>query len=218
MPESSNPLQVLLIESSPGVGAAEAQALRAAGHTVRSCSPESTGARADAPFDTSLPVCVAVTDGRCPIDAGVDVALLTRHLTAGRPRLSEAGVLCALRQGVPLVVDTEGAADGFGQWATGFVHGDVVRACLEAADEGFDDLRASIARRTELVLTAEQVPPGSVTYRFEPDGPRLVITIVGPDLDPSVRQALGVRVLDAVRSSPRTYGQVNVAFEVTVPA
>jgi hypothetical protein len=52
-----------------------------------------------------------------------------------------------------------------------------------------------------------------VACRFETDGSRLRVVLAGPAVAHRVEQALAVRVLDAVRVVPRTFGPVDVAYE-----
>lgn len=129
-------LDVLLIESSPGVGAADAERLESAGHRVHRCYPDHAARGGHVPLrERSL--CVGVTEGSCPLDRGVDVALLVRHRVATRPLASEAGVSCALRAGVPVVEDGPDLLDPYGPWVTVRVGDrDVVASCEHAAIDG----------------------------------------------------------------------------------
>jgi len=65
-------LDVLLIETEPDAGRQSAGELGAAGHSVHRCYPPDAG-------DPRL--CVALTGGTCPIDAGpIDVAVVAEDL------------------------------------------------------------------------------------------------------------------------------------------
>jgi hypothetical protein len=71
-----------------------ADALRAAGHEIVRC----TG-----PDERTFP-CVGITTGRCPLDGTVDVAVVVHDKPTTGFASGEAGVVCALRDRVPLVV------------------------------------------------------------------------------------------------------------------
>ena len=198
-------LDVLLIEAHPGDGEHAAARVTAAGHRVHQCFPSGD--------DHEL--CAAVTHDACPLDEGIDVALLARGRITPRPTATEAGATCAVRAGVPLVELGSEILDPFERWVARRVDGDVVGACEEAAEHGFDSLRAGIKALTERSLLGAGVDPDSVDVTFHVDSPRLTVTLHGPSVSPSVQQALGVRVLDALRAEPRTFGQVNVTYEPT---
>lgn len=126
-------LDVLVIESRPGSGSSDAGRLEAAGHRAHRCYPDVR------PGPDPLPardryLCTGVTKGSCPIDEGVDVALLVRRRVVPRPVAREAGVSCALRAGVPVVEDGPAVLDPFEPWLAGRVAGDVVAACEVAAE------------------------------------------------------------------------------------
>jgi hypothetical protein len=201
----TKPLDVLLIEAHLGDAEIAAHRLEAAGHRVHRCYPSGD--------DHDL--CSAMTDDTCPIEQGVDVALLTRGRITPRPTGTESGATCALRAGVPLVELGSDILDPFERWVTVRVDGDIVGAVEQGADQGFDALRAGIRARTERVLVSAGVDPDSVEATFAFDAPRLTITLHGPAVTPAVQQALGVRVLDALRADPRTYGQVTVTYDPT---
>lgn len=212
-PTMAKDLDVLLIESSPGVGAADADRLESAGHRVHRCYPHHAADGGHVPLrERSL--CVGVTEGTCPLEGGVDVALLVRDRVATRPLVGEAGVSCALRAGVPVVEDGPDLLDPYRPWVTGRVgDGDVVASCEQAAVDGFMSLREDIARRIRPVCDAADLHAGDVTCRVEADGAQLRIVMGGPAVPRSVEQALAVRVLDAVRAAGRTFGQVDVTYD-----
>lgn len=206
-------LDVLLIESHPGVGAVDAEQLAAAGHRVHRCYPARDPHAGRVPLSERY-LCTGVTDGTCPLDAGMDVALLVRQRIATRPAAREAGVSCALRAGVPVVEDGPDLLDPYQPWLAARVHDhDAAATCQEAASTAFDSLRDEIRRRTASVLTGAGVDPAEVTHRFEPDWPRVTIVLCGPPATRALKQALAVRTLDAVRAGRRTLGQVDITYE-----
>jgi hypothetical protein len=132
---------------------------------------------------------------------------------ATRPGAREAGVSCALRKQVPVVEDGPDLLDPYQPWLTSRVSDDVVTTCEAAAVEGFAVLHGDILRRIHPLSEAAGLDSAAFSCRFEPDGPRLRIVVCGPSVGRSIEQALAVRVLDAVRASGRTFGQVDVGFE-----
>lgn len=116
-------MKVMLIESVPSGDPAVADELRARGHDVVRCYDEG-----ESPFP-----CVGVTaPERCPLAAGdVWVACVVREFGVFDPTPFEAGVTCALRNRVPVVVD-EANISPFGGYVID-AHGDVVSAAERAA-------------------------------------------------------------------------------------
>lgn len=123
-------LDILLIESQPGDGDLDAALLEAAGHSVHRCWPPQRYGRTPR-RDRYL--CVGVTRQRCPLQEGIDVALLVRGRLASEPTVRESGVTCALRASVPVVEDGVDLLDPFTPWLSGRAGMDVVTACEEAA-------------------------------------------------------------------------------------
>ena len=117
-------LDVLLIESSPHVGAASAAELEAAGHRVHRCFPA----------DSCGFPCIGVTDPTaCPIDRGVDVALLVRPRVNPRPTHLERAVSCVIRSQVPLVEYGPSILDPYEPWLAARADGRVAETCAASA-------------------------------------------------------------------------------------
>lgn len=206
----TTPLQVLLIESDPSAGDAHARQLGAAGHEVHRCYAEARTGRV--PLRDRY-LCTGVTAGRCPLEAGVDVALLVRSRLATSPGRREAGVSCALRAGVAVVEDGPEVLDPYEPWLAARVDGDTVAACEAAAAGNLAALAREVSRRVELVLRGAGIDPGTVACRVLRSGVHLRVVLSGPAIQTSTRSALAVRALDAVRSSTRrTLGQVDVDY------
>jgi hypothetical protein len=197
-------LDVLIMESQRGAARAAEEALLAAGHTVHRCH------EAD---DRGFP-CVGVTRPEdCPMDQRVDVALLVRPHVDPRPTPLEEGVSCAIRAGVPLVEDGSDLLDPFDPWVAERIatEMDVVAACTLAAERALDPLRADILERLSILLTGRGVRPDQVECRLIRHGQSLAVELEVPGVvDQRLQQAMAVRVLDAVRASHRTYGEVDV--------
>jgi hypothetical protein len=201
-------LDVLIMENRRGAAHDAEAELVAAGHRVHRCH------HAD---DRGFP-CVGVTEpGTCPIDHGVDVALLVRHHVAPRPAPLEEGVSCIIRSGVPLVEDGPSVLDPFDAWVTERVGPElgIEATCQKAADSAYEPLRLAIRERIAAVLHAAGLTFDLVTCTLVPAGGGLRVELaVDAPVDRRLHQTLAVRVLDAVRSSSTTtYGQVDV--EVT---
>jgi hypothetical protein len=77
-----------------------------------------------------------------------------------------------------------------------------------------DELRARILRGIEPVLHAAGVDAHEVTCSVHGGVDRLEVVLHGPAAAQSVRQALGVRIIDAVRGSARTLGSVAVDYQL----
>jgi hypothetical protein len=205
----TTPLEVLVIESYPGAAAGAVHDLEAAGHRVQRCYDE------DHP---GFP-CRGVLDAaRCPLAGHADVALLVRGRVAPRPTALEQGATCALRAGVPLVEAGPLALDPFEGWLAARVDGDVVAACEAASHAALGELRRDILRLAAPILTAAGIGAERADCRLEPVATHLNVRFDLPvTVDPAVRQALAVRVLDAVRGSSRTYGPVHVSVGIGSP-
>ncbi|HVM54000.1 MAG TPA: hypothetical protein VM262_12450 [Acidimicrobiales bacterium] len=79
-----------------------------------------------------------------------------------------------------------------------------------AAPGDLDDLRIEILRRIAPLVRAAGLAEHEVDCRLEGPAARLTVVLRGPRLAAAVRQALGVRVLDAVHADGRTFGTVDV--------
>ena len=96
-----------VLESVPAAAERAAIALRGGGHRIHRCYE---------PGERGFP-CKGVRDpAACPLEAGVDVAVLVRPRVAPRPTALETGVSCALRAGIPLVEQGREALDPFAPW------------------------------------------------------------------------------------------------------
>jgi hypothetical protein len=195
-------LDILVVESHHHAADEAIAALEAAGHRVHRCHDAG---------DRSFP-CVGLTGAACPIDEGVDVALLVRQHVSPRPTPLEDVVRCAVRAGVPLVEQGPDVFDPFEPWVLERADRDVVAACVRATGRQFDQLRDEVMARISTVVLAAGVAPASIDCHIESDGPRLNVSLIGPLVDLRFQQALGVRVLDAIRTARRTYGEVNVSY------
>jgi hypothetical protein len=197
-------LDVLVVESSPRAGAAAVAALEASGHRVHRCHDD----------DHRGFSCRGMTEDQgCPVEQGIDVALLVRSRVMPKPTAFEDGVRCAIRAGVPLVEDGPEVLDPFAPWVADRLEpgADVVGAVEAAVDNGFDPLRRRIEARIAPLASSIGVEPTAVRSRIERVGSSLEVHLDLPVAVPkSAAQALAVRVLDAVRTMGRTIGNVDV--------
>lgn len=111
-------MDVLVIESAPGIAATLEHRLVRDGHQVISCNDSHGGP------------CLGVeSNAACPLLQHIDVAVLARERGAARS-LNEMGAVCALRHHVPLV--TLHAGDEFGPGASTEIAAAVARRAIEA--------------------------------------------------------------------------------------
>ena len=114
-------MDVLVIESTPGIAATLEHRLVRDGHQVLSCNDSHGG-----------PCAGVDADVECPLTNHVDVAVLARP--RGAPRtLNEMGSVCAMRHRVPLVTLHPG--DEFGPGPSTEIAAAVARRAVEASYE-----------------------------------------------------------------------------------
>lgn len=111
-------MDVLLIESSPGVASTLHHRLIRDGHDVVSCNDSHGG-----------PCRGVESSESCPLDQHVDLAVLARERGAA-PSLNEMGSVCALRHRIPMVTLYPG--DEFGPGASTEVAAAVAEREVEA--------------------------------------------------------------------------------------
>jgi hypothetical protein len=201
---TTTPLDVLMIESEPGTGTGAAADLLVAGHRVHWCHDS---------FDRGFRCRGLHEPSTCPLERHVDVAFVARDGVNPRPTALEAGVRCAIRARVPVVEQGTEVLDPYAPWVDErIVRGeDPVAACERAALSTHVTLEAGIRSRISGLLAASSIPPDVVHCRFHLNGQRLDIELVLPiEVSKRVKHALAVRVLDAVRTTERTYGRVDV--------
>jgi hypothetical protein len=201
-------LNVLIIESRRGAADAETRALEAAGHRTTRCFDEANA--------VGFPCRAVVDPADCPLLDPPDVALVVRRHIATHPRPLEQGASCALRAGIPVVEAGPELLDPYGPWLTARLDADVVAGCEAAADSALAELRGRIMRLVDPTFAAAGVARDDVTCTIDTSGPDLNVHFAVPvPVTTGVRQALAVRVLDAVRGARHTYGKVGVSVGVS---
>ena len=199
-------LQVMVIESHPGVAGAAEEDLLAAGHEVHRCH--------DA-HGPGFP-CRGITGGRdCPLDHPIDVALLVRRGVAPRPTPMEEGVTCALRARVPIVEDGTDLFDPFTELLTDRVppFGDVVTVCEGVARHATEPLEHRVLHAFTPVLTRHGLRSDEVSVHAHYEGEvlRLHVTVNRP-VPNTLRGLLCITAADATRSAARPRASVEVSF------
>jgi hypothetical protein len=195
-------MKILITTPQPEAGAAAADLLGAAGHSVAFCHPDGSSA-----------ACAGLGTGRlCPLAAGDIDVVVDARANAGAMSPREFGVLCALNHGTPLVVAGPVPDQGH-PWRDADVlcaADDVVAGCKVAISPiGPSSLRSvrSAAIRVlkqygagdELTLTI-RTRNGQIDVFIAPDRP----------LSPQVREAIRtvVRATLAPYTDEWSYAQV----------
>jgi hypothetical protein len=205
---TTTPLDVLVVESHQRIAYEAEATLLAAGHRAHRCHGRD---------DLGFP-CRAITDpGSCPIDAGIDVALLVRQHVMPRPTPLEVGVNCAIRAGIPIVEKGPAALDPYDRWLTLRSDGeDIVGDVVTAAQWGLDPLREEILRQIGSVMPDDRETE-AIECRFERNGRDLVVHLSGPPLPEELTQAMAVRAIDAIGRSARSYDRIDVTYHAVTP-
>ena len=187
-------MKLMLIESVPSGDPLVADELRSRGHEVVRCyDPD------DAPFP-----CVGVTaPERCPLAKGdVAVACVVREFGVFDPTPFEAGVTCALRSRVPVVVD-DPAMSPFAEFVID-AHGDLCGTAERVATESLPG-HIQVLRS---FFDDSQVVDVDVRRR---DGD-LKVTLTVPDRAPEwVVQYVMSRAAGVVREYDRYAPRIDVA-------
>jgi len=193
-------MDVLLVESDPGVGAAASAALAEAGHTVRQCHP-----------DGGVFPCVGLAGGACPIAEGTDVAVVARAACAMEPTAGEDGVACALRAGLPVVQVGRSLEEPYQPWLAGRADvEDLADAVERARSRAMGELVLAIRGRIDLLLSRAGIEPAAVSCAAGRTGHSLRIRISGDPGLAAVREALAVRAYDAVRAFGTTFDEIHI--------
>lgn len=195
----TRPLDVLVIESRRGAAGRVGDALSGAGHRVHRCYDEGTD---------EFPCRGLVEADACPLDTGVDVAVLVRPRPDAHPTPYESGVTCALRAQVPVVEAGVHPLDPYEPWLAGRVvdardTAAVVAAASAAVEDMLDERSRDVVRGLGPLLANLGLTPEQVGCRVEYAADRAVIRLVLPaDVDEADGQALAVRATDVLREAP----------------
>jgi hypothetical protein len=183
-------MDVLVIESAPGIAATLEHRLVRDGHQVLSCNDSHGG-----------PCAGVESNAECPLTNHVDVAVLARQ--RGAPRtLNEMGSVCAMRHRVPLVTLHPG--DEFGPGPSTEIAAAVARRAVEASYEavvrrqvghGVDDITVQREyQRIHVTITVNKSMSALAIHRlvdrvrqavraFDPHTPTVDISVVRAETD-----------------------------------
>jgi hypothetical protein len=195
-------MRVLMNQTgSAGAAAALADLVRH-GHDVVTCHPEG---------DVD---CVALTGGRCPLDAfAVDAAVVVRPSAAPHPLPLEDGVACAGRRGLPVVVAGEPAGHPYGRWAAAEEEGTAVGATVDtvlASPLPQLSTTATATLRHALASRGITETPARVEVHRRDGG--LAVELIGvDDQDRASKAACSVRVAGALRAADPWVRSIDVA-------
>lgn len=205
------PLDILVVQSHPNAARDAKAELRKAGHRVHSCY---------APGSRGFPCKGLEEPDGCPLDRGVNVALLVRSRVLPRPTALENGVICVIRAGIPLVEQGSPTLDPFDPWiALRLSNQDAVtEGCETAMSQGDEPLRLEILDRVVRLLQRAALPTDSVACSLEHTGTGLLVRLSGPDIDRRLQQALALHVLTAVQSAGRPADPLDVSYTILAMA
>jgi hypothetical protein len=183
-------MDVLLIESSPGIAATLQHRLVRDGHEVHSCNDSHGGP------------CTGVESSEsCPLDHNVDIAVLARERAAA-PSLNEMGSVCALKRRVPLLTLYPG--DEFGPGASTEIAAAVAQREVEAG------YVAAVRRQLGHIV-------GDITVVREHSRIHVTLTI-SEVADAQAISMIADRARQAVREHDRHTPVVDVSVVVAEPA
>lgn len=198
-------LDILVMEAQPYADHEAIEALEAAGHRIHRCHDEGS---------TGFPCRGAVDRDACPLDLDLDVALVVRRGVRPQPSPLEAGVTCAIRADVPVVELGTDLLDPYAPWIERRIASaaEAPSVCIDVASRRRAPLRRAIEARIAALLRAAGMDAADVECTIGGGSMSLQVHLALPHpVGMRVEHALAVRVLDAVRSSGRTYGRIDVS-------
>lgn len=188
-------MRTLLVESSPGAGAAAEAELARAGVEVLRCSERAAPA---------FP-CREVTEwGSCPLAGSTrpDLVLVARASTDKEATIAEAGVSCALRHGVPVLVEHDPAlgTNPFGDLVDVAKEGvDRLAACEETVSAAHDREVAPLIEEVVRLLQVSGATDVAVTVSLVRQGGSCQVSVTIPADAEVSDEAVAVRVHDRLR-------------------
>ena len=150
-----------------------------------------------------------------PLDLDLDVALLARRGVRPQTTPLEAGATCAIRADLPIVELGTDLLDPFAPWITRRI-ASAAEAPAACADVAQPQPRSAAPGHPGAGSRRSSAPPASTptavdcTIEGGPSSLEVHLDLPEP-VGLRLEHALAVRVLDAVRSSGRTYGQIDVS-------
>jgi hypothetical protein len=188
------PMEVLVVESEPGVATVARAQLEAAGHHVLRCHDP----------------------GRCPLEHDeIDVVLTVRARATAQPTALEDGVTCALRRRVPVVMAGRTSPDPFTPFPVTVAGlGTIVETCERAATGpqlGHERVALDALEQT-LSLAGIPTDTASASVRRSGSGLRIVLHVPG-DAPQKVRDVAAVRVVGALREYDQHAPRIEISCE-----
>ncbi len=188
-------MRVLIIEQEPGVGDRVAADLLNAGHGVSRCHE---------PDATAFACKGMAGEDSCPLEHdSIDLAVVARGAAGGTAAEKEAGVRCAVRRRVPVMVVGSAQGASFDGWTTDVVaadHEHLVERAVAAAALSLVPFAETAEQAATQVLAKVGVPASAISASVVRDGQRMKVTVaVEADLDAAHREMIGVRVAGAIR-------------------
>jgi hypothetical protein len=198
-------MRVLVLESERHSADEAIGRLEAAGHEVVRCHE---------PAWQAFP-CVGM-QGDCPVEEGVDSAVVVRNRGYGLPSPFEDGARCAARHGVPIVVIGDAATNPFEAWTAAHTTVDAVSDAVEdAAAKPLPHLSVTATNTLRDFLAREEIPgAGSATVRRAAGGLTVDLHLEA-DLDAALVEQAALRVMAAVRRIDSTSPRVDVQLGAT---
>jgi hypothetical protein len=176
-------MDVLVIESSPGIASTLQHRLVRDGHEVISCNDSHGG-----------PCRGVESNEACPMTNHIDLAILARQRGAA-PSINEMGSVCALRHRVPIVTLYPG--DEFGPGASTEIAAGVARRQVEA------DYAAAVRRHLKHAVE-------DITVLREHQGVHVTLTITESMSAESIGR-LSNRARQAVREHDRYIPGIDIS-------
>ncbi len=198
-------LNVLVLESERGGADATRDELTTAGHTVLRCHE---------PGAAAFPCNALVRGMQCPLEAAiVDVALDVRSRPRSQPAPQEDGVVCALRQRIPVVVAGSAVLNPYDGYAVVLdrTH-DVVDACERAAHAPLGEHTAAASRALRVVLDRRGIRCAPLVAVRRRRGVLAVEISGAGHLDEATKSMASVRMSAALREVDHHTRGIDVVF------
>jgi len=207
-------MEILMTQLRDDRARSVAVSLMERGHEVSTCAEG---------HDDSTFACAALRGDACPIDARpVDIAVHVPFDGNAEPGIEDEGVLCALRQHIPLVLVAEGPVpvlpdgDGFAPWAAAICEPSALEATLvQVLAEPLELHSVAATEAANDVLGTHGVPGDVVGSVRRVNGGLHVDLVVDKAVPQPVMEAAAVRAHDAVRLVDNDNRSVDVSVSTT---
>jgi hypothetical protein len=193
-------LAVLLPHVPPEAQRA-ADRLAQAGHRVLTCHE---------PGEEAFP-CSALRGRPCPLDGGVDVAVVARPRGGIQPTPFEDGAVCAARRRVPLVVAGQTSPNPFAAWTAATASLESIPEAVAAAATAVSPGHSAVATAAWRAALAARGTPAAGTVEVRRERGRLKARIRSLGLPAGDAEAGAVAVLGALRAFDPGASGVDVA-------